>query len=74
LVEAINACMTHIDFLESDKDKAPADVNNSKLRSELRELKKAVFVDATGANAHGDVPADTQEYLDRSDIGWDAIH
>jgi hypothetical protein len=74
LVEAINACMTHIDFHELEKYKAPADVNDSKLRSELRELKKAVFVHTTGANTHGDVPADTQEYLNRSDIRWDAIH
>jgi hypothetical protein len=68
LVEAVIACMAHIDLLESDK--APA--GDSKLRSELRELNKAVFVSVSGANAH--VPADTQEYLDRLDIGWDAIH
>jgi hypothetical protein len=71
LVEAVNACIAHISLLE---DKAPAN-DDSKLRSELRELKKAVFVDAAGAsaNAHGSVPDDTQDYLDRSDIGFDAI-
>jgi hypothetical protein len=51
---------------------------DSELRTELRRLKEAVFVNATGANAHGDVPVGlTQEYWDtgnRSVIGWDAIH
>jgi hypothetical protein len=64
LVEAVNACLAHIDLLEDN-------TNDSKVRSELRELKKAVFVDP--ANAHRSVPADTQDYLDRSDTGWDAI-
>jgi hypothetical protein len=58
LVEAVNACLAHIDLLEDGN-------NDSKVRVELRELKKAVFVDA--ANAHGSVPADTHDYLDRSD-------
>jgi hypothetical protein len=72
LVEAVNAYRAHINLLE---DKAPANNDDSKLRSELRELKKSVFVDAAGAsaNAHGSVPDDTQDYLDRSDIGFDAI-
>jgi hypothetical protein len=52
--------MSHINLLEL-KD----GTNDSKVRSELRELKKAFFVDA--ANAHWSVPADTQDYLDRSD-------
>jgi hypothetical protein len=64
--------IAHIDRLESDLDKYKM------VFRELRELKKAVFVDATGANAHGDVPAGlTQKYWDtgdRSDIRWDAIH
>jgi hypothetical protein len=62
----------HIDRLESDLDKYKMTFR------ELRELKKAVFVDTTGANAHGNVPVSlTQEYWDtgdRSDIRWDAIH
>jgi hypothetical protein len=64
--------IAHIDRLESDLDKYKL------VFRELRELKKAVFVDVTGANAHGDVPVGlTQEYWDtgdRSDIRWDAIH
>jgi hypothetical protein len=58
----------------------PIDNKTFKLRSELKELKKDVFVvnDATGANAYGDVPVGlTQVYWDtgnRMVIGWDAIH
>jgi hypothetical protein len=80
LVKLVNSFIAHIDRLESDleKNKAPID-DDSELRTELRELKKAVFiVDATGANFYGDVPVGlTQEYWDtgnRSAIGWDAIH
>jgi hypothetical protein len=65
LVEAVNACMAHIDLLEL-KD------GNDKVRLELRELKKAVFVNAF----NGNVPAytqDTQDSMDRADTGWDAI-
>jgi hypothetical protein len=64
--------IAHIDRLQSDLDKYKIAFR------ELRELKKAVFVDGTGANAHGDVPVGlTQEYWDtgdRLDIRWDAIH
>jgi hypothetical protein len=64
--------IAHIDRLESDLDKYKVALR------ELRELKKAIFVDATGASAHGDVPVGlTQEYWDtgdRSDIRWGAIH
>jgi hypothetical protein len=69
LVEAILTCMSRIDLLES---KDGTNNEESKVRSELRELKKAVFVNA----ANGSVPdtQDTQDYLDRSDTGWDAIH
>jgi hypothetical protein len=70
--------------LDLKKNKAPNNVstiNNKtfKLRAELKELKEAVFVvDATGANAYGDVPVSlSQMYWDtgnRTVIGWDAIH
>jgi hypothetical protein len=80
LVKLVNSFIAHIDRLESDleKNKAPIN-NNSELRTELRELKKAIFiVDATGANSYGDMPVGlTQEYWDtgnRSVIGWDTIH
>jgi hypothetical protein len=72
MVKLVINFIAHIDHLESDLDKYKMAFR------ELRELKKAVFVDATGANAHGDVPVGlTQEYWDtgdRSDIRWDAIH
>jgi hypothetical protein len=62
--------IAHIDRLESDLDKYKMAFR------ELKELKKAVFVNATSAS--GDVPVGlTQEYWDtgdRSDIRWNAIH
>jgi hypothetical protein len=79
LLGVVNTCMSHIALLELEKDKAPTD-DSDELRTELRELKKAVFIVnlTTGANAHGGVPVGlTQGYWDtgdRSDIGWDAIH
>jgi hypothetical protein len=80
LLEVVNSCMSHITLLDLEKDKAPINNNSQELRTELRELKKAVFIVevTTGANAHSDVPVGlTQGYWDtgnRSDIGWDAIH
>jgi hypothetical protein len=41
------------------------------VRLELRELKKAVFVNASDGNAA--YTQDTQDYMDRADTGWDAI-
>jgi hypothetical protein len=64
LVEAVCACMAHIDLLES-KD------GNDEVRLELRELKKAVFVNASDGSAA--YTQDTQDYMDRADTGWDAI-
>jgi hypothetical protein len=64
LVEAVCACMAHIDLIES-KD------GNDEVRLELRELKKAVFVNAShGSAAYTQY---TQDYMDRADTGWDAI-
>jgi hypothetical protein len=64
LVEAVCACMAHIDLIES-KD------GNYEVRLKLRELKKAVFVNASdGSVAY---TQDTQDYMDRADTGWDAI-
>jgi hypothetical protein len=69
-VEAIIACMAYIDLLKSDRTPAAAD-DNSKLRSELRELKKAVFVNEADGDAY---TQDTQDVLDGSNVGWDAIN
>jgi hypothetical protein len=82
LLEVVNSFMAHIGCLESDleKNKSPIDDKTSKLRTELKEVKEAIFLvnNATGANAYGDVPVGlTQVYWDtgdRSVIGWDAIH
>jgi hypothetical protein len=77
LLEVVQTCMAHITLLESEKHKAPT-ADSDVLRTELRELKEAVFFDSTGANAHGVVPVGlTQGYWDtgdRSDIRWGAIH
>jgi hypothetical protein len=64
-VEAVNACLAHIDLLES-KD------GNDKVRSELRELKTAVYINAANRSVQVHTQ-DTQEYLDRLDTGWDTI-
>jgi hypothetical protein len=74
----------HIDKLklELEKNKCPYNVSTPdktfKLRAELKELKEAVFVNAIGTNACGDVPVGlTQEYWDTGDrqvIPWDPIH
>jgi hypothetical protein len=45
--------------------------DNSKLRSELRELKKAVFVNAADGDAY---TQDPQDVLDGPNVGWDAIN
>jgi hypothetical protein len=55
--------------LELEKNKAPHNVSTSnetfELRAELKEFKEAVFIDATGTSACGDVPVGlTQEYWD----------
>jgi hypothetical protein len=41
------------------------------VRLELRELKKAVFVNASDGSAA--YTQETQDYMDRADTGWDAI-
>jgi hypothetical protein len=84
LQELCATLIGHIDSLELEleKNKAPHNVSTPyetfKLRAELKELKKAVFADATGTNACGDVPVGlTQEYWDTGDrqvIPWGAIH
>jgi hypothetical protein len=80
LLELVQVCIAHITLLESEKDKAPANVSDVSdvLKTELRKLKVAVFVNSTGANAHEIVPVGlTQGYWDtgdRSDISWEAIH
>jgi hypothetical protein len=68
LVEAILTRMSRIDLLES-KDSTNGE---AKVRSELRELKKAVFVNTANRSVPADTQ-DTQDYMDRSDTGWDAI-
>jgi hypothetical protein len=84
LLELCNTFIGHISRLEFEleKNKAPHNVSTSnetfELRAELKELKEAVFIDATGTNACGDVPVGlTQEYWDtgnRRVISWDTIH
>jgi hypothetical protein len=84
LLELCNTFIGHIGRLELEleKNKAPHNVSTSnetfELRAELKELKEAVFIDATGTNACGDVPVGlTQEYWDtgnRRVISWDTIH
>jgi hypothetical protein len=41
------------------------------VRSELRELKAAVFANASTSTV---ITQDTQDCLDRSNVGWDAIN
>jgi hypothetical protein len=84
LFEAIWSLFKDLDAatMELEKNKAPHNVSTSnetfELRAELKELKEAVFIDATGTNACGDVPVGlTQEYWDtgnRRVISWDTIH
>jgi hypothetical protein len=84
LQELCNTFIGHIGSLELEleKNKAPRNVSTSdetfKLRAELKELKEAVFIDATGTNACGYVPVGlTQVYWDTGDrqvISWDTIH
>jgi hypothetical protein len=64
LVEAVLTCMSRIDLLES-KDGTNEDSN---VRSELRELKTAVYVNAANRSVQVHTQ-DTQDYLDRSDTG-----
>jgi hypothetical protein len=71
LIKAVNACMAYITLLESDRTPAAADDNYYKLRSELRELKKAVFVNAAEGDAY---TQDTQDVLDGPNVGWDTIN
>jgi hypothetical protein len=61
--------------LDLKKNRAPNNVSTIndktfKLRAELKELKEAVFVvDATGANAYGDVPVSLSQETGRSSGG-----
>jgi hypothetical protein len=67
LIEGINACMALINFLESGSEV-------SKVRSELKELKLSVFTNASAPTSTTvcAVTQDTQDVLDRPNIGWDA--
>jgi hypothetical protein len=69
LIEAIVVCMARIDLLEASDGNVRSD-GNSNVRAELRELKAAVF--AIMSNAV--LTQDTQEVLDRPNVGWDDIH
>jgi hypothetical protein len=70
LIEAVNACMDHIDLLESNEDSNEVG-NDSKVRSELRELKADVYVNAVSVQV---ITQDMQDFMDRPDTRWDAIH
>jgi hypothetical protein len=67
LIEAIVVCMARIDLLEASVGNVRSDGN---VRAELRELKAAVFANVPKAV----VTQDTQDVLDRPNIGWDANH
>jgi hypothetical protein len=73
--------LVHIKDLELELrlEKAKATPNQTfELQEELKELKKAVFLDENGINAMGDKPAGlTQAYWDTGDrrvIPWDVIN
>jgi hypothetical protein len=65
LIEAIVTCMGRIDLLEKLED--------GYVRLELRKRKAAVFANAT-STSNTVVTQDTQDCLDRPNIGWDAIN
>jgi hypothetical protein len=70
LIEAVKVCMARIDLLESNEDGNEVG-NDSKVRSELRELKAAVFLNAASVQV---ITQDRQDFMDRPDTDWDAIH
>jgi hypothetical protein len=65
LIEAIVVCMARIDLLEAGNVRSDGNV-----RAELRELKAAVFANLSNAV----ITQDTQDVLDRPNVGWDDIH
>jgi hypothetical protein len=66
LIEAIVTCMARIDLLETSDD--------GNVRSELRRLKASVFAKASASTSNAVVLQDTQDILDRLNVGWDAIN
>jgi hypothetical protein len=68
LMEAIVVCMSRIDLLEASDGNIRSNAN---VRAELRELKAGVFTNVSNASV---VTQDTQDVLDRPNVGWDAIH
>jgi hypothetical protein len=69
LIEAIVVCMARIDLLEASDGNVRSD-GNANVRAELRELKAAVFASVSNAA----LTQDTQDVLDRPNVGWDDIH
>jgi hypothetical protein len=69
LIEAIVVCMARIDLLEASDSNIRSD-GNANVRAELRELKVAVFASVSNAA----LTQDTQDVLDRPNVGWDDIH
>jgi hypothetical protein len=65
LIEAIVVCMARIDLLEASNIRS-----DSNVRAELRELEAAVFANVSNAV----ITQDTQDVLDRPNVGWDNIH
>ncbi len=69
LIEAIVVCMASVDLLEASDSNIRSD-GNANVRAELRELKVAVFASVSNAA----LTQDTQDVLDRPNVGWDDIH
>jgi hypothetical protein len=65
LIEAIVVCMARIELLEAGNVRSDGNV-----RAELRELKASVF----GKMSNAVITQDTQDVLDRPNVGWDDIH
>jgi hypothetical protein len=65
LIEAIVVCMARIDLLEAGNVRSAGNV-----RAELRDLKASVFANVSNVV----VTQDTQDVLDRPNVGWDDIH
>jgi hypothetical protein len=64
----IVTCMARIDLLESNEDGTMVG-NDSMVR--LKELKAAVYVNAGSVQV---ITQDRQDFMDRPDTDWDAIH
>jgi hypothetical protein len=65
LIEAIVVYMARIDLLKAYNVRSDGNV-----RAELRELKAAVFANVSNRV----ITQDTQDILDRPNVGWDDIH